>query len=131
MENYSMGMRDEGNSIIYNIAQLVNTPIEYVDYDHQEHLGEDIKGEFDSGWISTIYSNAVGRVMMENSYISKARCVLAPGSSNQIATNMKNLLLDEAREKKMSLAIKNLIVHSYPCKCVYSASGYVIIKNLK
>lgn len=47
MENYSMGMRDEGNSIIYNIAQLVNTPIEYVDYDHQEHLGEDIKGEFD------------------------------------------------------------------------------------
>ena len=68
---------------------------------------------------------------MENSYISKARCVLAPGSSNQIATNMKNLLLDEAREKKMSLVIKNLIVHSYPCKCVYSASGYVNNKEFE
>ena len=62
---------------------------------------------------------------MSDSYISKARCILTPGSSNQIAINMKNLLLDEAREKKISLAVKDLIVHSYPCKCVYSASGYV------
>lgn len=47
MKNYSMGMSEEKNSIIYNIAELINTPVEYVDYDHQEHLGEDIKGEFD------------------------------------------------------------------------------------
>lgn len=47
MKNYSMGMTDEKNSIIYNIAELINTPVEYVDYDHPEHLGEDIKGEFD------------------------------------------------------------------------------------
>ena len=47
MKNYSMGMSDERNSIIYNIAELINTPVEYVDYDNQEHLGEDIKGEFD------------------------------------------------------------------------------------
>lgn len=47
MENYSMGMSNEKNSIIYNIAEVLNTPVEYVDYDHPEYLGMDIKGEFD------------------------------------------------------------------------------------
>lgn len=47
MENYSMGMDKEKNSIMVNIASLINTPVEYVDYDHPERLGEDIKGDFD------------------------------------------------------------------------------------
>ena len=47
MKNYSMGMDELKNSIIYNIADLINTPVEYVDYDHPEWLGKDIKSDFD------------------------------------------------------------------------------------
>lgn len=47
MKNYTMGMDETKNSIINNIAMLINTPMEYVDYAHPEYLGKDIKGEID------------------------------------------------------------------------------------
>ena len=42
MENYSMGMNIENNTTIKVIAALINTPIEYVDYEHDERLNQNI-----------------------------------------------------------------------------------------
>ena len=42
MENYSMGMDIENNTTIKVIAALINTPIEYVDYEHDERLNQNI-----------------------------------------------------------------------------------------
>ena len=42
MENYSMGMDIENNTTIKVIAALINTPIEYVDYEHNERLNQNI-----------------------------------------------------------------------------------------
>lgn len=47
MKSYSMGIEEDKNSIISVIALLINTPVQYVDYDHPEHLGEDINVDFD------------------------------------------------------------------------------------
>lgn len=47
MERYSMGMNQENNSVIKVIAALINTPIEYVDYDHQDRLNQNIIADVD------------------------------------------------------------------------------------
>ena len=47
MENYSMAMEKDKNSIMTNIAALINTPVEFVDYAYPDRLGEDIRAEFD------------------------------------------------------------------------------------
>lgn len=47
MNNYSMGMEMENNSTIKVIASLINTPIEYVDYNHKERLNQNIIADTD------------------------------------------------------------------------------------
>ena len=43
MKNYSCVITEDNNPILNNIAMLINTPIEYVDYSNKSMLGKDIK----------------------------------------------------------------------------------------
>lgn len=43
MKNYSCVITEDNNPILNNIAMLINTPIEYVDYSNRSMLGKDIK----------------------------------------------------------------------------------------
>lgn len=47
MKNYSMGMEPENNATIKVIAALINTPIEYVDYKHDDKLNQNIIADAD------------------------------------------------------------------------------------
>ena len=49
MQNYSMAISADNtnNSLCYTIASLINTPIECVDYEDKEHLGELIIADID------------------------------------------------------------------------------------
>lgn len=47
MKNYSMGMDYENNATIRVIAALINTPIEYVDYDNDDRLNQNIIADTD------------------------------------------------------------------------------------
>lgn len=47
MKKYCMSMEEEGNSIIRNIAMLINAPVEYVDYAKQERFGDNIISDVD------------------------------------------------------------------------------------
>lgn len=47
MKQYSMAMEEEKNSIMINIASLINTAVTCVDYDQPDRLGEDIKEDYD------------------------------------------------------------------------------------
>ena len=47
MEQYSHGINPENNPILRNIAMLINTPIEYCDYDLQNMEGELINADIE------------------------------------------------------------------------------------
>ena len=68
---------------------------------------------------------------MEDKYTTRARQILMPSSSNQVSETIRNLLLQEAKDKNITLLIKSLITLLYPCKCVYSAEGFVNEKNFE
>lgn len=46
-------------------------------------------------------------------------------SSNKIINITKDLLLSEAKDKSIFLSIKNIVIHNYSCKCIYSLNGYI------
>lgn len=37
----------------------------------------------------------------------------------------KTVLLSEARDRSINLSIKDIVIHIYPCKCLYSITGYI------
>jgi hypothetical protein len=47
MKHYSMGMSIENNTILRNIALLINTPIEFVDYEYPDDYGNIIQVDND------------------------------------------------------------------------------------
>lgn len=47
MDNYSMGMYPENNSTMEVIAALINTPIDFVDYDNPRYLNQNIVADTD------------------------------------------------------------------------------------
>lgn len=47
MKQYSMGMETENNPVLRNIAMLINTPIEYCDYENPEMYGMPIQVDID------------------------------------------------------------------------------------
>lgn len=47
MKQYSMGMDPENNAVLRSIAMLINTPIEYCDYENQDMYGTNIIVDID------------------------------------------------------------------------------------
>lgn len=71
--------------------------------------------------------------MEDNKYINKGTNALAlinGESIHKIIDTVRDLLISEAKDRNITpFKISDIMIHKYPCKCLFAADGYVKDKS--